>query len=123
MYGLGYSLLVFVYRKSDDSETRSSRLNTLHTVYIDKLRTGDYQTTHGITDILNRNGNADDLFAFIKDRNLPVDDIQATRLADEIIGSPPELGYLTISNAQQWRLQYKRTIEIAGEIDGVVRVE
>jgi hypothetical protein len=28
--------------------------------------------------------------------------------------TPPELGYLTISNALQWRLQYSRVIEQAG---------
>ncbi len=32
------------------------------------------------------------------------------------------LGYLTISNALQWRLQYRRVIEQAGQVDGIVRV-
>ncbi|MEH2468415.1 hypothetical protein [Nostoc sp.] len=26
---------------------------------------------------------------------------------------PPEIGYLTISNALQWRLQYSRIIQVA----------
>lgn len=56
------------------------------------------------------------------DRNLPIDDVAATRLAEELLESPPKMGYLTISNAQQWRLQYKRVIDRAGSVDGVLRV-
>ena len=36
--------------------------------------------------------------------------------------SPPALGYLTISNALQWRLQYRRVLEHAGKVDGILRV-
>ncbi|MBE9479761.1 MAG: restriction endonuclease, partial [Chloroflexi bacterium] len=50
------------------------------------------------------------------------DDIQAQRLAEEILANPPEIGYLTISNALQWRLQYSRVIEKAGEVAGVLRI-
>jgi len=60
--------------------------------------------------------------AFMKDRNLPVDDIQALALAEEILQNSPRTGYLTISNALQWRLQYRRVIEKAGEVDGILRV-
>ena len=31
----------------------------------------------------------------------------------------PEQGYLTISNALQWRLQYKRAINLKNEVSGV----
>ena len=75
-----------------------------HTVFIDKSRTADFQTTRGILDILNRDGNKDDILAFFEDRNLPVDEIGASQLADRILESPPDQGYLTISNALQWRL-------------------
>ena len=122
IYGLGYSLLLFVYQKVDNSETQSSRLKILHAVFIDDYRTGDYQTTSKINEIIRNNGNMDDLVAFMHDRNLPLDDIEAVKLAEEIIQSPPMLGYLTISNALQWRLQYRRSIESAGEIEGIVRM-
>ena len=55
-------------------------------------------------------------------RMLPVDDIEAQAIAEKIIENPPEVGYLTISNALQWRLQYKRVIDKAGTVDGVYRV-
>ena len=120
--GLGYSLLVFVYRKSDDDKTQTAKLDILHTIYIDKSRTADFQTTRGIRDIIERDGNAEDLVAFMNDRNLPIDDSEAAIFAEELLLDPPVLGYLTISNALQWRLQYSRAIDKAGTVRGVIRV-
>ncbi len=122
VFGLGYHLLVFVYDKYDDSENRTGRLNMQHTIFIDRSRTADFQTTKGITDILNREGNKDDIIAFIMERNLPVDEIGANELAERILESPPNQGYLTISNALQWRLQYSRVIQQSGSISGIFRV-
>ncbi len=120
--GIGYSLLVFVYEKSDDDVKRTARLRILHTIFVDVSRTADYQTTRGIREIIERDGNSDDLVAFMRDRNLPIDDIEATKFAEYLLENPPKLGFLTISNALQWRLQYKRCIEKAGMVDGVIRV-
>ncbi|NMF82760.1 restriction endonuclease [Nodosilinea sp. P-1105] len=122
VFGLGYHLLIFVYDKYDDPSRRTGRLNMQHTIFVDKDRTADFQTTTGILDILSRDGNKDDILAFLEDRNLPVDDIGADQLADRILDSPPNQGYLTISNALQWRLQYRRVIQQAGNISGVIRV-
>ncbi|OHB63896.1 MAG: restriction endonuclease [Planctomycetes bacterium RBG_13_62_9] len=122
IYGLGYSLLLFVYEKSDDPATRTGRLNILHTIFIDAQQTADYQTTTGILRILNNNGNRDDLVAFMLERMLPVEEIQAAEIADEILRNPPVVGYLTISNALQWRLQYARVIEEAGNVAGIHRL-
>lgn len=36
--------------------------------------------------------------------------------------NPPQRGYLTISNALQWRLQYNRVINKAGDVDGIRKV-
>ena len=44
-------------------------------------------------------------------------------IAREILKTPPEVGYLTISNALQWRLQYSRVIEKAGQVNGVSRIK
>ncbi|MGB7522188.1 MAG: hypothetical protein WA896_21375 [Spirulinaceae cyanobacterium] len=122
VFGLGHHLLVFVYEKYDDHANKTGRLNMQHTIFIDKSRTADFQTTKGIIDILNRDGNKDDIIAFIMERNLPVDDIGANQLGERILESPPNLGYLTISNALQWRLQYSRVIQQAGSISGIIRV-
>ena len=85
-------------------------------------RTADYQTTRGIREIIERDGNSDDLVAFMGERNLPIDDLEAAALAEALLREPPRLGYLTISNALQWRLQYTRVIDRAGTVDGLLRV-
>ncbi len=122
IFGLGYSLLVFVYEKTDDPGTQTAKLDILHAIFIEEKRTADYQTTTRIRKIMENNGNEDDLLALIHERMLPVDDIQAARLVEEVLRNPPVVGYLTISNALQWRLQYRRVIESAGTVDGILRV-
>jgi len=119
IFGLGYNLLVFVYEKTDDETTHTGRLNIHHTVYVDKTRTADYQTTSGLLKIMENNGNIDDILAFFSERMLPLDEIQAQSLAEEILRTPPQIGYLTISNALQWRLQYSRVIQQAGTVQGI----
>ena len=91
-------------------------------IFVDADRTADFQTTTGIADILAREGNKDDLVAFMADRMLPVDEIEAASIADELLRSPPAIGYLTISNALQWRLQYRRVIDKANTIGGIRRL-
>ncbi len=122
VYGLGYSLLVFVYDKQDDRKTRAATLKIDHVVFVEAERTADYQTTSGILKILDNAGNVDDLVAFLSERFLPLDDIQSQQLAKEILKKRPAVGYLTISNALQWRLQYSRVIECAGKVSGINRV-
>lgn len=119
IYGLGYNLLVFVYEKSDEEATHTGLLNIHHTVFVDKSRTADFQTTSGLSRIIENDGNVDDILAFFAERMLPLDDIQAQSLAEEVLENPPELGYLTISNALQWRLQYSRVITQAGSVSGI----
>ena len=119
IYGLGYNLLVFVYEKTDDESTRTGRLNILHAIYVDKARTADFQTTSGLIQIIENDGNLDDILAFFSERMLPLDDIQSQALAEEVILDRPEVGYLTISNALQWRLQYSRVIQQAGSVSGI----
>ena len=114
IFGLGYDLLVFVYEKTDAHETQSAAIDVRHALFIDRSRTGDYQTTRGIREILDRGGNVDDLVAFMEDRNLPLDEIGRMTLAERVLSDRPTLGYITISNA----LQYGHAIANAG-VDGV----
>jgi len=119
IYGLGYNLLLFVYQKDDKQD---NNLQFLHSRFVEKGRTADYQTTRGLREIIERSGNVNDIEAFLSDRNLPVDEIEMERLADEILRNPPEMGYLTISNALQWRLQYARVISLGGKVNGIVNI-
>jgi hypothetical protein len=122
IFGLGYSLIIFVYDKIDNITSRTATLKILHTIYVDAQRTADFQMTRGIRSIIENEGNQDDLIAFMLDRNLPVDEIEAANIADEILRNPPVQGFLTISNVLQWRLQYRRVIERAGQEKGLITV-
>jgi hypothetical protein len=122
VFGLGYSLLVFVYEKIDDHEGRTSNLNFLHTIFIEKEQTADYQTTSGLLAIVKNDGNHDDIVSFLYERNLPVDDVLVNEIADEVVKSGVKIGCLTISNALQWRLQYSRAIQVAGVENGVIKI-
>lgn len=101
VYGLGYSLLIFVYEKRDNQRARAATLAIRHVILVDKTRTADFQTTRGLLQLLDNDGNEDDLIAFMRDRMLPADDIETTRLARELLSARPLQGYLTISNALQ----------------------
>ncbi len=122
IYGLGYALLVFVYEKHDEENTRTGRIDIHHAIFVRKERTADFQTTSCLRRLAENNANRDDILAFFQERLLPVDEVEAESLADEVLKNPPEVGYLTISNALQWRLQYGRVIEQAGKIGGILRL-
>ncbi|WP_215843305.1 hypothetical protein HHS34_005540 [Acidithiobacillus montserratensis] len=119
VYGLGYGLIVFVYDKEDDHATRAATLRMTNTVFVEAHRTADFQMTRGLRQIVENEGNDEDLMAFMAERNLPVDEIELKNLAEEVLRNKPEQGYLTISNALQWRLQYGRVIEKAGTESGL----
>ncbi|RLI85067.1 MAG: restriction endonuclease [Archaeoglobales archaeon] len=117
VYGLGYNILLFVYEKDDSKEFN---VQFLYARFIDKERTGDYITTKGLQRILKEGGNIDDIKAFILERIPYIDDIELEKLAKEVFENPPKLGYLTISQALQWRLQYSRVIY--DELEGVIKI-
>lgn len=121
IYGLGYNLLVFVYDKQDDGNRCSLRFT--HCVFIDKTRTADYTITRRLREMVFDGACKKDIIAFLVDRNIPGDEIIYNSLADEILADPPAQGYLTISNALQWRLQYSRVIALDNSIDEVTNYE
>ncbi|BCU06297.1 hypothetical protein [Allochromatium tepidum] len=122
IYGLGYSLIIFVYDKKDDEALRTATLNIIHTIFIEAGQTADFQLTKGLRNILDNEGNTEDLIAYLFEKNLPIDEIELHKLATEIKNTPPKQGYLTISNALQWRLQYSRAIDQAGTVNGVIAI-
>ena len=113
VYGLGYHLLILIHEKNDDPATRAAYLYFPHAIFVSRERTADYQTTRGLLEILGRDGNTEDVISFLEERNLPLDEIGRQRLAEKILSERPELGYLTVSVAWQWRLQYSRVIKTA----------
>lgn len=123
VYGLGYDLIVFVYDKSDDTASETANMNFVSCSFIKSERTADFTLTSSILRDLEIGANEEDLIGLFRDKNLPGDDITYTQLAEEILQHKPKKGYLTISNALQWRLQYKRVVGLApGEVDGIVKI-
>lgn len=122
IYGLGYNLIVFVYKKEDDEIQKKGMLNFLSCSFIESQRTADYQTTTGLLNIINNNGNVDDIFAFLSDHKIPADEVTLNNMATEILENPPTIGYLTISNALQWRLQYSRIVTLNEDVEGITSI-
>jgi hypothetical protein len=122
IFGLGYHLIIFVYEKTDNHNKKMAQLKIHHIIFVDKKHTGDFQTTKGLLEIIKYEGNQDDIVGFLFDKNLPIDEITANQLAQQILTTPPEQGYLTISNALQWRLQYARVIQKAGDVIGIIKI-
>lgn len=121
IFGLGYNLLVFVYRKIDTVDTCT--LKFLNCTFVEKSRTADFTLTKRLREMLNDGANKEDIVAFLYDRNVPGDEITLENRAEEILNTPPPQGYLTISNAFQWRLQYSRVIALKNSVGGVFNYE
>jgi len=122
IFGLGYNLLVFVYDKIDDPATKTATLNFVSCSFISKERTADYTTTYRLREMVKDNANSEDIVAYLTDKNIPADEITLNQLAEQILEMPPEQGYLTISNALQWRLQYQRVVTLSTEVTGINKV-
>ena len=122
IYGLDYNLLLFVYDKKDDAKKRAAMLNFVCCAFIEQACTADYQTTSGLLDILKREGNRDDVFAFLMEKHLPGDETTLLELADEIVREPPQEGWL--SSSIQWTSPhpYERVIELKASTPNVQRI-
>jgi len=122
IFGLGYNLLLFVYDKKDDGPTMTAMLDFVSCAFIEKDRTGDYTTTFRLREMVSDGANAEDLFAYLTDKNIPADEVSLMKLAEQILAEPPEQGYLTISNALQWRLQYQRIVNLGTPVQGIIKI-
>ncbi|MDH6389662.1 hypothetical protein M2480_000627 [Parabacteroides sp. PFB2-12] len=122
IFGLGYNLLVFVYDKTDDLKNQTAILNFVSCSFVSKERTADYTTTYRLREMVSDKANEADIIGYLQDKNIPADDIVLSEIARQILKSPPEQGYLTISNALQWRLQYQRIVSLAEDVPGVEKI-
>lgn len=122
IFGLGYNLLVFVYDKADDPDTQTAILNFVSCSFVHKERTADYTTTFRLREMVQDGANEADIIAYLQDKNIPADDITLSKIAEQILETIPEQGYLTISNALQWRLQYQRIVALNDDIPGIDKI-
>lgn len=122
IFGLGYNLLVFVYDKKDDPKTKTTVLDFVSCAFVSKERTADYTTTFRLREMIADGANEEDVVAYLMDRNIPADEISLKRLAQQILKTKPQQGYLTISNALQWRLQYQRIVDLSKKVSGISKL-
>ncbi|WP_448375005.1 hypothetical protein [Fervidobacterium sp.] len=123
IFGLGYNLLVFVYEKIDDTANHTCTIKFHKCTFISKERTGDYTTTKRLREMIDDGANKEDIVAYFRDRGIPGDEIVLEKLAEEVLSVRPEQGYLTISNALQWRLQYSRAINLKNSVGGITNLD
>ena len=121
VYGLGYNLLVFVYDKIDTATSCTLKFEYL--TFVKNKRTADYTITKRLIQMIEDGANKEDIIGFLIDKNIPGDEIIYNELAEEILQNPPKQGYLTISNALQWRLQYGRVIALDNSVKGIRNYE
>jgi hypothetical protein len=122
IFGLGYNLLIFVYDKTENEHTKTATLNFVSCSFISKERTADYTTTFRLREMIKDKANEADIVSYLQDKNIPADEITLSKLAEQILQTPPEQGYLTISNALQWRLQYQRIVALVDNISGISKI-
>lgn len=122
IFGLGYNLLVFVYNKVDYNSEKYAILDFVSCSFIDKDRTADFTITRRIIEMLKDVAMKEDIIAYLMDKNLPADDITLNSIADRLLLNPPQIGYLTISNALQWRLQYQRIVNLDEKVNGIIKI-
>ncbi|MDD2387770.1 MAG: restriction endonuclease [Bacteroidales bacterium] len=122
IFGLGYNLLIFVYEKKDDPKTKTAILDFVSCSFISKERTADYTTTYRLREMLKDRANEEDIIAYLNDKNIPADEITLNQIAKQILKLPPNQGYLTVSNALQWRLQYQRVVTLNKTVSGISKL-
>lgn len=122
IFGLGYNLLIFVYDKKDDPKTKTTTLDFVSCAFVSNERTADYTTTFRLREMISDGANEEDIVAYLMDRNIPADEIALKQLASQVLKTKPQLGYLTISNALQWRLQYQRIVDLSKNVSGISKL-
>ena len=122
IFGLGYNLLVFVYDKTDDPEGQTSILNFVSCSFVSKERTADFTTTSILNEMKKVGANGADIISFLEGIKLPADEIALKQITEIILTTEIPIGYLTISNALQWRLQYARIRDLKNDIPGIDKI-
>ncbi len=121
IYGLGHNLLIFVYEKTDLNY--KCYLDFKHIIFITSEHTGDYTLTKKLREMLKSHTSESEIINLLEKKNIPGDENNLKYLAKKILVKPPKQGYLTISNALQWRLKYGNIFNSGCELEGVYKYD
>lgn len=119
IYGLGHNLLLVVYKKRDVNNR--CYIEFKHCIFIPSEKTGDYTLTRDLRKMIQRGTSEREIINLLMEKNIPGEESTLENLARNILKNPPEQGYLTISNAMQWRLKYSKAITLENEINGAYK--
>jgi hypothetical protein len=122
VYGLEHSILIFNFEKSDDRKSKTSNLYITYTLFLTPSRTADFQTTKAIIDILDNEGNKDDVMAYLFDSRLLFDEVEAAQLATEVLSKRPKLGFDMNSNDLRQRWKYFGMLDQVGRAYADIQV-
>lgn len=104
VYGLGYNILLFIYEKYEKEDKCFLFFDSC--TFIRANETSDYNLTKNLRKMVENGWSKERITYYLNECRLPGDETTLSSLAEEIINNPPKQGYLTISNAFQWRLKY-----------------
>lgn len=117
IFGLGYNLLVFVYDKKDDPTSETTVLDFVSCAFISKERTADYTTTFRLREMISDGANEEDIAAYLRDKNIPADDIVLGQLAKQILETMPQQGYLGGQIISY--LPFQHIIDLSEDVSGI----
>jgi len=89
---------------------------------VSKERTADFTTTSILNEMKKVGANEDDIISFLEGIKLPADEIALKQITEIVLASEIPIGYLTISNALQWRLQYGRIRDLKNDVPGIDKI-
>lgn len=117
IYGLGHNLLIFIYEKTDYND--KCYIDFKNCIFLKSENTGDYNLTKALRELNDYTFTEEEIMKILKKTNIPGDTQTLKNLAKKIILNPPQQGYLTISNAFQWRLRYNNLIHLENRTDEI----
>ena len=121
--GLGYDVLLFIYRQQSDFAAGTVGLDIRHAIWVKSYRTADWYATRSIIDCLAKTPKMENLLAIFEITPFPVTPGEAWKLAEEALKTPPKQGFAAIGRAVKWHIRWGRVIEEAGKVDGILRLK
>ena len=117
VYGLGHNLLIFIYEKIDVKNR--CYIDFKQCIFLEAEKTGDYLLTKKLIELCEKGTNENEIIDVLIKKNVPGDEQNLKNLAKKILLKTPKQGYLTISNAFQWRLKYNNILNLNKDVFGI----
>lgn len=111
IYGMGYSIVLFIYDKIDIYEEKTATLSLKEVFFIDKEDTADKKTTSEILEVINNGGTEKDMINVLIQNKILLDLDSLKTLSHKLFLNPPKPGLLSINDVLQWNISYNKSLE------------